>query len=183
MSHGFRSRGRNPRRKISAKPRQAHWSGWRRRRSGLRCSGACDALVRRCVAHRRAAALLADEGEGSLARVAAHLLACGPARVAGSSGGWGTRHTTRLLGAPLRSPRVTFVGRWPSRRRRLIALRRCSRGGWRSGAPDSRMRSRTSSRPLPRLARITTHWSARAVGWHVRTTWPSRPSGPRLVMP
>jgi DNA-binding CsgD family transcriptional regulator len=34
----------------------------------------------RRVAHRRAAALLADEGEGSPARVAAHLLACGPAR-------------------------------------------------------------------------------------------------------
>ena len=33
----------------------------------------------RRVAHRRAAALLADDGEGSLARVAAHLLACGPA--------------------------------------------------------------------------------------------------------
>ena len=33
----------------------------------------------RRVAHRRAAALLADEGEGSLARVAAHLLACGSA--------------------------------------------------------------------------------------------------------
>jgi DNA-binding CsgD family transcriptional regulator len=33
----------------------------------------------RRVAHRRAAELLADEGERSLARVAAHLLACGPA--------------------------------------------------------------------------------------------------------
>jgi DNA-binding CsgD family transcriptional regulator len=33
----------------------------------------------RRVAHRRAAALLEDEGEGSLARIAAHLLACGPA--------------------------------------------------------------------------------------------------------
>ena len=32
----------------------------------------------RRVAHRRAAELLADEGERSLARVAAHLLACGP---------------------------------------------------------------------------------------------------------
>jgi DNA-binding CsgD family transcriptional regulator len=33
----------------------------------------------RRVAHRRAAELLADQGEGSPARVAAHLLACGPA--------------------------------------------------------------------------------------------------------
>jgi DNA-binding CsgD family transcriptional regulator len=33
----------------------------------------------RRVAHRRAATLLTDEREGSLARVAAHLLACGPA--------------------------------------------------------------------------------------------------------
>jgi DNA-binding CsgD family transcriptional regulator len=33
----------------------------------------------RRVAHRRAAEVLADQGEGSLARVAAHLLACGPA--------------------------------------------------------------------------------------------------------
>ena len=33
----------------------------------------------RRVAHRRAAALLEGEGEGSLARVAVHLLACGPA--------------------------------------------------------------------------------------------------------
>ena len=33
----------------------------------------------RRVAHRRAAALLEDQGRGSLARVAAHLLACGPA--------------------------------------------------------------------------------------------------------
>jgi DNA-binding CsgD family transcriptional regulator len=33
----------------------------------------------RRVAHRRAAALLEGDGEGSLARVAAHLLACGPA--------------------------------------------------------------------------------------------------------
>ena len=33
----------------------------------------------RRVAHRRAAALLDDQGPGSLARVAAHLLACGPA--------------------------------------------------------------------------------------------------------
>jgi DNA-binding CsgD family transcriptional regulator len=37
------------------------------------------ALGARRVAHRRAAALLDREGEGSLARVAAHLLACGPA--------------------------------------------------------------------------------------------------------
>lgn len=33
----------------------------------------------RRVAHRRAATLLADEGDGSLPRVAVHLLACGPA--------------------------------------------------------------------------------------------------------
>jgi DNA-binding CsgD family transcriptional regulator len=36
-------------------------------------------LGARRVAHRRAAALLASEGGGSAARVAAHLLACGPA--------------------------------------------------------------------------------------------------------
>jgi DNA-binding CsgD family transcriptional regulator len=33
----------------------------------------------RRVAHRRAAALLEDDGEGSMGRIAAHLLACGPA--------------------------------------------------------------------------------------------------------
>ncbi|MBV9001511.1 MAG: AAA family ATPase [Solirubrobacterales bacterium] len=94
----------------------------------------------RRVAHRRAAALLADEGEGSLARVAAHLLACGPAR---------DRWVVRWLGDAARealdrgAPEIAarYVRRAlvepPEAVDRAALLLSLGIAEWRAGQPDS----------------------------------------------
>jgi hypothetical protein len=124
----------------------------------------------RRLAHRRAAELLADGGERSLARVATHLLACGPAADPWVVGRLADAAREAIKqGAPEIAASYARRAR-RSRRRRLIAARCCSRWGSRSGALGSRTRSRTSSRRLPQLAGTTVRWSVRAVVWRVRIT-------------
>jgi DNA-binding CsgD family transcriptional regulator len=94
----------------------------------------------RRVAHRRAAALLADEAEGSLARVAAHLLACGPAR---------DRWVVRWLGDAARealdrgAPEIAarYVRRAlaepPAEADRAALLLTLGMAEWRAGQPDA----------------------------------------------
>lgn len=94
----------------------------------------------RRVAHRRAAALLEDEGEGSLARVAAHLLACGPA---------GDRWVVGRLrdaarealdrGAPEIAARYVrrALAEPPGRADRAALLLTLGMAEWRAGQPDA----------------------------------------------
>jgi predicted ATPase len=104
----------------------------------------------RRVAHRRAADLVDRQGEGSLARVAAHLLACGPA-----ADEW----VVQKLGDAARealergAPEIAadYVRRTLSEPRFC-----CSCWGPPSGAPGSPTRSRTSSGRSPRPATIRT---------------------------
>jgi len=98
------------------------------------------ALGARRVAHRRAAALLEDEGEESLARVAAHLLACGPAA---------DRWVVQRLGEAARealergAPEIaaSYAGRAlaepPETAERAALLLSLGTAEWRAGQPDA----------------------------------------------
>jgi DNA-binding CsgD family transcriptional regulator len=94
----------------------------------------------RRVAHRRAAALLEDDGEGSLGRIAAHLLACGPAR---------DRWVVQRLGEAARealdrgAPEIaaSYVRRAltepPAEAGRAALLLSLGIAEWRAGQPDA----------------------------------------------
>ncbi|HUA03890.1 MAG TPA: AAA family ATPase [Solirubrobacteraceae bacterium] len=94
----------------------------------------------RRVAHRRAATLLEDDGEGSLGRIAAHLLACGPAR-----DGW----VVQRLGDAARealdraAPEIaaSYVRRAltepPAEADRAALLLSLGIAEWRAGQPDA----------------------------------------------
>ena len=107
------------------------------------------------VAHRRAAELSDREGDGSLARVAAHLFASGPANVHGWCSGCTTQRTTRSSAVRPRSRQTICVARWQSHRlrgashaaaharnrgvaRRAAGRDRASRAGARGGRRGSR---------------------------------------------
>jgi DNA-binding CsgD family transcriptional regulator len=94
----------------------------------------------RRVAHRRAAALLEDEGEGSLARVAAHLLECGPAgdcwvlqRLRGAA------REALERGAPEIARRYVrrALAEPPARGERAALLLMLGTAEWRAGQPDA----------------------------------------------
>ena len=94
----------------------------------------------RRVAHRRAAALVDGEGEGSLARVAAHLLACGPA-----GDGWVVQRLRDAAREALErgAPEVaaSYVRRAlsepPAADERAALLFLLGTAEWRAGQPDA----------------------------------------------
>jgi len=94
----------------------------------------------RRVAHRRAAALLADQDDGAVARVAAHLLACGPA-----GDGWvvrrlgGAAREALDRGAPEIAARYVrrALAEPPREAERAALLLTLGMAEWRAGQPDA----------------------------------------------
>ena len=124
----------------------------------------------RRVAHRRAAALLEDQGRGSLARVAAHLLACGPA---------GDRWVVQRLGDAARealergAPEVAAsyarraLAEPPAEVDRAALLLLLGIAEWRAGQLDAIAHLEQA---LAAAGTITVRWSAPAVGRRSRIT-------------
>ena len=108
----------------------------------------------RRLAHRRAAALIEGDREGSIARVAARLLACGPAGDTWVVERLADAAREALEGGRPRSRQTISDARCQSPPHRGSTVRCCSCWAPQSGAPGSRTRSRTSSRRSPPPRRI-----------------------------